>query len=99
MIDERLKDEIRITVIATGFGEKEERKPALGGMSNANMARGRKVVHLGTIVDDLNVPTWERKKKESGEVETVTLDKASMQFSPDDEDRLDIPTFLRRQMD
>jgi len=99
VIDERLKDEIRITVIATGFGEKEERKPALGGMSNANMARGRKVVHLGTIVDDLNVPTWERKKKESGEVETVTLDKASMQFSPDDEDRLDIPTFLRRQMD
>src|SRR2546428_2671466 len=45
VIDERLKDEIRITVIATGFGEKEERKPALGGMSNANMARGRKVVH------------------------------------------------------
>ncbi|HEV8341901.1 MAG TPA: cell division protein FtsZ [Candidatus Binatia bacterium] len=99
VIDERMKDEIRITVIATGFGEKEERKPVIGGMSNANLGKGRKVVHLGTIVDDLNVPTWERKKKETGEVETVTLDKATMQFSPDEEDRLDIPTFLRRQMD
>jgi len=99
VIDERMKDEIRITVIATGFGEKEERKPVIGGMSNTNLGKGRKVVHLGTIVDDLNVPTWERKKKETGEVETVTLDKATMQFSPDEEDRLDIPTFLRRQMD
>jgi cell division protein FtsZ len=99
VIDERMKDEIRITVIATGFGEKEERKPAIGGVSNASLAKGRKVVHLGTIVDDLNVPTWERKKKETGETETVTLDKATMQFSPDEDDRLDIPTFLRRQMD
>ena len=99
VIDQRMKEEIRITVIATGFGEKEERKPAHVAMSNPNLAKGRKIVHLGTIVDDINVPTWERKKKETGEVETVTLDKATMQFSPDDDDRLDIPTFLRRQMD
>jgi len=99
VIDPRMKDEIRITVIATGFGEKEERKPVLGGMSNANLAKGRKVVHLGTIVDDLNVPTWQRKKNETGEMETVTLDKANRHFIQEDEDRLDIPTFLRRQMD
>jgi cell division protein FtsZ len=99
VIDERMKEEIRITVIATGFGEKEERKPVLGAIPNAHLGKGKKVVHLGTIVDDLTAPTWQRKKKESGEVETVTLDKAGLQFSPDDDDRLDIPTFLRRQMD
>src|SRR5712692_2230903 len=88
VIDPRMKDEIRITVIATGFGEQEERKPVLGGMSNANLAKGRKVVHLGTIVDDLNVPTWQRKKNETGEMETVTLDKANRHFIQEDEDRL-----------
>ena len=101
VIDERMKDEIRITVIATGFGEKEERKPVLSAVTyNANKdTKGKKVVHLGTIVDDLDSPTWQRKKHDTGEVETVTSDKASMQFSPEDEDRFAIPTFLRKQMD
>ncbi len=101
VIDERMKDEIRITVIATGFGEKEERKPVLGTVTySANKdTKGKKVVHLGTIVDDLDSPTWQRKRQDTGEVETVTSDKAGLQFSQDDEDKFDIPTFLRRQMD
>ena len=101
VIDERMKDEIRITVIATGFGEKEERKPVLSAVTyNANKdTKGKKVVHLGTIVDDLDSPTWQRKKHDTGEVETVTSDKVSMQFSQENEDRFDIPTFLRKQMD
>ncbi|MFQ5902245.1 MAG: cell division protein FtsZ [Candidatus Binatia bacterium] len=55
VIDEKMKDEIRITVIATGFGgkEKEARKPTLGTV----VSKDRKVVHLGTIVDDLDSPT------------------------------------------
>lgn len=102
VIDERMKDEIRITVIATGFGEKEERKPVLGAVTynaNKDSGKGKKVVHLGTIVDDLDSPTWQRKKQDSGETETVTSDKTGMQFSQDDEDKFDIPTFLRKQMD
>ena len=101
VIDERMKDEIRITVIATGFGEKEERKPVLSAVTyNANKdTKGKKVVHLGTIVDDLDSPTWQRKKHDTGEVETVTSEKVSMQFSQENEDRFDIPTFLRKQMD
>ena len=98
VIDEKMKDEIRVTVIATGFGEKEERRPALGILASANN-RGKKVVHLGTIVDDLDAPTWQRKKPGSEEIETVTLDKTGMQVGPEDDDRFDIPTFLRRQMD
>jgi len=96
VIDETMKDALRITVIATGFGEKEERKPA---PSPQAAIKGRKVVHLGTIVDDGDSPTWQRKRQESGEVETVTFDKTALQFSQDDEDRFDIPTFLRKQMD
>ncbi len=97
VIDEKMKDEIRVTVIATGFGEKEERRPALGILASANN-RGKKVVHLGTIVDDLDAPTWQRKKQGGEEVEAVTLDKekTGLQFGPEDDDRFDIPTFLRK---
>ncbi|HVO93336.1 MAG TPA: hypothetical protein VMT22_10870, partial [Terriglobales bacterium] len=109
VIDDNLTDEIRITVIATGFGDvKEEPKPlpmptpAATVSSIATAAqKNKKVVHLGTIVDDLDAPTWQRKKQGSDEIETVTLNKAGFQFSSnqEDDDKYDIPTFLRRQMD
>jgi cell division protein FtsZ len=110
VIDESLTDEIRITVIATGFGEaREEKKPAPSHLANAaNVAsiaaaaqKNKKVVHLGTIVDDLDTPTWQRKKSGSDDVETVTLRKNNFQLNAgqEDDDKYDIPTFLRRQMD
>jgi cell division protein FtsZ len=104
VIDDSLTDEIRITVIATGFGEsKEERKPAPTNVSSIAhaSAKNKKVIHLGTIVDDLDTPTWQRKKQGSDEVETVTLNKSNFQFASNEEedDNYDIPTFLRRQMD
>ncbi|HEY7220961.1 MAG TPA: cell division protein FtsZ [Candidatus Binatia bacterium] len=107
VIDESLTDEIRITVIATGFGEvKEEQKPALAPLpsvaSLTNSAqKSRKVVHLGTIVDDLDTPTWQRKKSGSDEMETVTLNKTNFEVhaNQEEDDKYDIPTFLRRQMD
>ncbi len=114
VIDENMTDEIRITVIATGFGAaKEEKKPVLAqavlNVSNivnaatvaATLPKNKKVVHLGTIVDDLDTPTWQRRKKGSEDVETVTLNKGGFQFNANQEedDKYDIPTFLRRQMD
>jgi cell division protein FtsZ len=107
VIDESIIDEIRITVIATGFGEAREEKrsapaPVVNVASLASVApKGKKVVHLGTIVDDLDTPTWQRKKGGSDEVETVTLTKNNFQFNgnQEDDDKYDIPTFLRRQMD
>jgi cell division protein FtsZ len=108
VIDEGLTDEIRITVIATGFGDaKEEKKPApqpvasVSSIAGAAAAKNKKVVHLGTIVDDLDQPTWQRKKNGSEEIETVTLNKSNFEFSAtqEDDDKYDIPTFLRRQMD
>jgi hypothetical protein len=62
-------------------------------------AKNKKVVHLGTIVDDLEAPTWQRKKQDSDETEKVTLNHSTFQLSKTDgeEDAYDIPTFLRRQ--
>ena len=113
VIDENMADEIRITVIATGFGEEKEETKAAPvqvqvPLAAANVAsigsaapKAKKVVHLGTIVDDLDAPTWQRKKPGSDDIETVTLNKNnfSMGASQEDDDKYDIPTFLRRQMD
>lgn len=103
VIDETMTDEIRITVIATGFGEdREERKPVPVNVSSITSApqKNKKVVHLGTIVDDLDTPTWQRKKQGSDETETLTLNKTTFDFGRDKEDdEYDIPTFLRKQMD
>jgi cell division protein FtsZ len=103
VIDENLNDEIRITVIATGFVEKkEEQRPLvvnLAPIAPPPPAKNKKVVHLGTIVDDLEAPTWQRKKQDSDETEKVTLNHSTFQLSKTDgeEDAYDIPTFLRRQ--
>jgi cell division protein FtsZ len=102
VIDDTMSDEIRITVIATGFGEnREERKPVSTNISSITNApqKSKKVVHLGTIVDDLDAPTWQRKKHGSEETETVILNKNTFQSNQESEDEYDIPTFLRRQMD
>ena len=103
VIDETMTDEIRITVIATGFGQdREERKPVPVNVSSITSApqKNKKVVHLGTIVDDLDTPTWQRKKQGSDETETLTLNKTTFEFGRDKEDdEYDIPTFLRKQMD
>ena len=103
VIDETMTDEIRITVIATGFGEdREERKPVPVNVSSIASApqKNKKVVHLGTILDDLDTPTWQRKKQGSEDTETLTLNKTTFDFGRDKEDdEYDIPTFLRKQMD
>jgi cell division protein FtsZ len=103
VIDDNLGDEIRITVIATGFVDaKEEPKPLVTTLAPmAQASKSKKVVHLGTIVDDLEAPVWQRKKQGSEETEKVTLNNSTFQVNKNEgeDDTYDIPTFLRRQMD
>jgi cell division protein FtsZ len=103
VIDEALGDEIRITVIATGFGEAEVLHPPQAGKPSLSAIRSgvgfrphpapvgpRKVVHMGSI-DDLDVPTWQRKRQaESTSGQTPPAAVA------EGEDKYDIPAFLRK---
>ncbi len=102
VIDESLGDELRITVIATGFGEVEalqappvSKSPlsalrsGVGFRSHPAPQTPRKVVHMGSV-DDLDVPTWQRKRQAEG-----TSDHASPAASAGD-DKYDIPAFLRK---
>ena len=66
VIDESMGDEVRITVIATGFGEPAVKQQApRPSASEPRAGEGRPVRHVGRIVDDeLDVPTWQRRNQE-----------------------------------
>ncbi len=123
VIDESLSDQIRITVIATGFGEPREeikRPPATATTTHATSAAptsaassprvafsreplreaaqtaaaaGRRIVRVGGI-NDLDGTVWSRQQSANGDRgEPIAL------TVPDEDDSLDIPTFLRKQAD
>jgi cell division protein FtsZ len=105
VIDENLDDELRITVIATGFGEAEilQTQPqANTAKPNVTLIRqparpamptDRRRVSMGSIAaDDLDTPAWQRKRQ--------TENSAPSSPTPgnlESEDRYDIPAFLRKQ--
>lgn len=87
VLDEKMDEEIRVTVIATGFGRMEERMlPHLKKVSPISFS----------LRDNLDVPTYLRREKEkSQEVKSEGIDE----LSSHDEEQYDIPTFLRKQAD
>jgi cell division protein FtsZ len=147
VIDERLTDEIRVTVIATGFGELErtvispkyspsgtavttpimasstrpvdagELRPLSSSMPASHAAshvvspapspqpirplpplpQNRPVRKMGMIVDDstLDIPAFKRR----GETPSLLDEKLEPERLAADEDKLDVPTFLRKHLD
>ncbi|MBN1614109.1 MAG: cell division protein FtsZ [Deltaproteobacteria bacterium] len=86
VIDETMGDDIRITVIATGFDETVKKRQGLG--ANVSPFGGFKR-------EDLSMPAYIRKEKSldfGGVTKGATVDD-------DDDTDLEIPTFLRRQAD
>ncbi len=91
VIDQDLTDELFITVIATGFAA-EERRVIAPPKPEVTEANSSKVLDLPTFMR-------EKKKKVEDNVNRQ-LPKNIMDAGIDDElDDLDIPTFLRKQMD
>ena len=110
VIDESMGDEVRITVIATGFGERAEAgkaKPAVRdtrpGPAATVTADGRPIRRLGLISDDeLDVPTWQRQRKEPPAAAQRGAQRPAAQAPAAGEERAedyDVPTFLRRGAD
>jgi cell division protein FtsZ len=136
VIDDQLSDEIRVTVIATGFGDLETRYaprssspmttplppapppiPTRSGITapvqsaatrpmepsgepvtpaQVKMFPNKPVRRLGLLVDEsLDIPTFKRRAQESGQKE-VKLEPGNQ---VDNNDDLDVPTFLRKHQD
>ncbi|TMB06254.1 MAG: cell division protein FtsZ [Deltaproteobacteria bacterium] len=97
VIDESMGDEMRITVIATGFGERIEKGMGRHGSEPRGLqAGGRPVRRHGLVADDeLDVPTWQRRRKDAPVSEGRQAATPSPP-APDEGDEFEIPTFLRR---
>ncbi len=91
VIDEMMKEELRVTVIATGFGKVEEK----------GASRFKKVAPISfSVRENKDLPTFMRKMKVNERFDELKLKEAPVpEFSMEDEDRFDIPTFLRKQAD
>ena len=85
VIDERIEDEVRITVIATGFAERKEAA-----------APGGKVVDLAKSVRPTSgAAAWRRRTTAHADVAGAARPEEEPQATED----LDIPAFLRRHAD
>ena len=85
VIDPNMQDEIRITVIATGFDDFMKKKESLGN-----------VTHLGGYRrEDLSTPTFMRREKSQNHANLAAM---SINGEAENMD-IQIPTFLRRQAD
>ena len=129
VIDERLADEIRITVIATGFGDLATRYNRSYSSSGApitapiqaavtrpvdpvimqpptptlpppppqqRMFGNKPVRRMGMIVDDgLDIPAFKRR----GADPAAAAERAEPNELGEHDDKLDIPTFLRKHLE
>ncbi len=90
VVDETMGEEVRVTVIATGFGVAAEGKVPREFLPHAD------------VIEDLDVPTVMRSnEKKSMELKTGELRRYAQMggVSVNDDDIYDTPTFLRKQAD
>jgi cell division protein FtsZ len=136
VIDEKLADEIHVTVIATGFGEREMERhspryspsgtpvtapvmaaptrpmdviqpqpafamPAAPPPPPQNQIFNRPVRRLGMIVDDstLDIPAFKRRAEDHRGHEHRGPTRLGQADAIESDDKLDIPAFLRKQVD
>jgi len=109
VVDKTMKEEIRVTVIATGFGRKEERKTfqfKKGAPISFGLREPSKDISDFSLTHKQNhrdIPAFMRKVKTNERYDELKLeplqDFSAQDFSMEDEDRFDIPTFLRKQAD
>ena len=109
VIDESMGDEVRITVIATGFGESATTSrivPAAAPIETADDLHGRDVGGDGRPIRrlglhevdeyELDVPTWQRRQSATAHAERSAGSRHTPGNGMDDDPDFDVPTFLRR---
>jgi cell division protein FtsZ len=100
VIDENLKEEMSITVIATGFGRVESREESIPASAMATPDQEKSVVNFSRKEENRDIPAYLRAEKTAEIQERIA--KAARGRIPRTlvgEDEYDIPTFLRKQAD
>lgn len=90
VVDDALGDELRVTVIATGFGaEEKDLTEHLGQMPPIALS----------LIEERNIPSFIRRKKRDELQKAAETSGKIENFSDYDEDQFDLPTFMRKQAD
>jgi len=96
VIDEQFKDQIRVTVIATGFNH--------NGRKAKTILAKRKMDFIHSSIDYLDIPTYQRHAAEkdngngNGNRSNLELDLEE-ETAETKSDNYELPTFLRRRME
>jgi cell division protein FtsZ len=90
LVDEELGDNLKVTAIATGFGDRFDKEK--------ERVEREKVTKLQGVTSrtDFDRPTFERNREEGQRRPTMSRQPS---FLVEDEDQYDIPTFLRKSVD
>jgi cell division protein FtsZ len=100
VIDEKMKDEMRITVIATGFGRAESKEEQVPEAMPMAQEREKVVVNFARKEENREIPAFIRSEKSSEIQERIAKTaRARLPKNLAGEDEYDIPTFLRKQAD
>src|SRR5262245_26198982 len=99
VIDPEMREEIRVTVVATGIG----RPSAVGQQPHVDSRRMQAVPggrgHRVPTLDDLHVPTYIRNQRDPQAQAPQQRRAVGDGLTAEDTSVLDIPAFLRRQAD
>ncbi len=97
VITQETGGEIRVTVIATGFGRKASQEVGDGLLKTISpLTPGRG--HSLEVGRDKDIPAFMRKEIRPEATDTAKILR-DLSVNPFDDDELDIPTFLRKQAD
>lgn len=99
VIDENLRGEVRVTVIATGFGRAAEVEERIVEMHTVAKEPERTAVTSPRVEESRDIPTFMRQEKTADGREKTLRSWRNRVFTNLGEDELDIPTFLRKQAD
>ncbi|NVN90877.1 MAG: cell division protein FtsZ [Desulfuromonadales bacterium] len=94
--DDELGETIKVTVIATGFGDRFDTEKGRDLRKNS-LPLAEKHAPSKNILD---IPTFKRDRQQTENVSRIRSQATfSSSYSEDNEDQYDIPTFLRKSVD
>ena len=79
-------------ILATGFGEERQEETTV---SMAQVVNPKAM----SVTREIDLPAFARNNKAKQGGEVIKLKKLSVLSSAEDEEKYEIPTFLRKQMD
>jgi cell division protein FtsZ len=93
--DDNLAEIIKVTVIATGFGDRFDTEKGRDLRKNA-LPLVEKHAPSKNILD---IPTFKRDRQQTENVSRIRSQASFASYSEENEDQYDIPTFLRKSVD